>query len=56
MTSEKYKERRKALGLTQPQLAEKLGVTKKTITDRERGAVGISDEAALAILSLTSEK
>jgi DNA-binding XRE family transcriptional regulator len=51
MDAENYKAARKQLGLNQEQLAEKLGVTRKTITSRETGAP-IGKEAQMAIKSL----
>lgn len=48
MTPEDYKAARKRIGLNQSQLAEKLGVTRKTITSRENGAP-ISKEAEMAL-------
>jgi len=55
MNSEEYKKLRKETGMIQKDLAEKLGVTRKTITDRERGAAKITEEAALAIRQIASD-
>lgn len=55
LTPEGYKERRKALGLTQEELAKRLGVSRKTVVLRESGKT-ITKEAELAILSLAPEK
>ena len=55
MKPAEYKQIRKELGLLQKDLAEKLGVSRKTITDRERGAVKITEEAALAIHQISSD-
>ena len=53
MTAAEYKMLREKLGLTQAELAGRLGVTRKTINARENGAK-ITEEASLAILSLFS--
>jgi DNA-binding XRE family transcriptional regulator len=53
MTGTEYKAIREKLGLTQAGLASRLGVTRKTVNSRETGAGRITEEAALAILSLT---
>ena len=55
MNPEEYTKLRKGLGLLQKDLAEKLGVTRKTITDRERGAATITKESALAIRQIAAE-
>lgn len=52
MTAAKYKATREALGLTQENLAKRLGVTRATINAREAGRVPITAESALAILAL----
>ncbi len=49
MTPNTYKQYRKALGLTQTELAERLGVTRQCITLRETGRAPINKEAELAI-------
>ena len=54
MTPAEYKALREKLGLTQAGLAALLGVTRKTVNSRETGAVRITEEAALAIRSLSS--
>lgn len=51
MTAFEYKSIRENLALTQGELAEILGVTRKTINARENGAK-ITEEAAIAIRSL----
>lgn len=48
MTGPAYRAIREALGLTQHELAEKLGVTKRTIINREQGG-HMTQEAAMAI-------
>jgi DNA-binding XRE family transcriptional regulator len=53
MTASEYKALREKLGLTQAGLAAVLGVTRKTVNSRETGAVRITEEARLAILSLS---
>jgi DNA-binding XRE family transcriptional regulator len=52
MTADEYKAHREKLGLTQAGLAARLEVTRKTINARENGATRITEEAALAIVSL----
>lgn len=54
MTPGEYKSLRQKLGLTQAGLAALLGVTRKTVSSRESGAVRITEEAALAIRALSS--
>ena len=56
MEPSKYKAARERLGLTQAQLAERLGVTRKTINRREAGEATITTEAELAIRSLAKGK
>ena len=53
MTAPEYKSARETLGITQAALAEKLGVTRRTIISRESGA-RITVEAALAIRALVA--
>ena len=53
MTGTEYKSLREKLGLTQAGLASRLGVTRKTVNARETEAVRITEEAALAIRSLS---
>lgn len=55
MTAPEYKAQREKLGLTQAELASRLGVTRKTINARENGAK-ITEEAARAIRSLSGAK
>jgi len=52
MTDTEYKALREKLGLTQAGLASRLGVTRKTVNQRERGGK-ITEEAAMALESLT---
>lgn len=52
MTATEYKQTREKLGLSQMALALALGVTNKTISNRERGAKPITKEAEMAILFL----
>lgn len=52
MTAAEYKHERKRRGLTQAALAALVGVRQGTVSDRETERIGISREAALAILSL----
>ena len=52
MTGPEYRAIRLALGLTQRELAERLGVRENTIWRRENGQREISPEAELAIKSL----
>ena len=52
MTPEQYKATRKAIGFKQHELAERLGVTRETVCNRERGTAIISKEAAMAIKHL----
>ena len=49
---EQYKARRLELGLTQKELAKRLGVTPMTVSRRERGIINIGEEAFCAIMSL----
>jgi len=51
MTGAEYKAARKRLG-TQAEVALRLGVARSTVADRERGAMVITREAALAISAL----
>lgn len=53
MTAAEYRAHRKKLSLTQAGLAARLEVSRKTVNERETGAVRITEEASLAILSLT---
>lgn len=56
MTPADYKAAREALGLTQAQLAERLGVTRATINAREAGRTPITEEASLAIRALRPKR
>jgi DNA-binding XRE family transcriptional regulator len=56
MTPEQYKVARKHLGLTQADLADILGVTRKTVNSREAGAAPIIAESAIAINALAKQK
>jgi len=49
MNAEQYKAARERLKLTQADLAAALGVSRKTVNARERGAVPVSAEAAFAM-------
>lgn len=51
MTAAEYKARRERLGLTQVELAARLGVSRRTIINREQGRL-IPLEAQLAITLL----
>ena len=44
MTKQEFKEIRLALGLSQQQLASKLGILKNQISKIERGAAGITEQ------------
>jgi len=54
MKGEEYRAIRKRIG-TQAEVAERLGVHRVTIADRERGAQPISRESELAILMLATD-
>ena len=54
MTATEYKAIRERLGLTQAGLAALLGVSLRTIANRESGVHPISHEAAVAIRSLAT--
>jgi DNA-binding XRE family transcriptional regulator len=49
MTTKEYREIRKKLKLSQMTLADVVGVTNKTISNRERGTKPITKEAEMAI-------
>lgn len=51
MNAAEYKSIRERLGLTQADLAIRLGVTSRTIINRESGGK-ITEEAALAVIAL----
>lgn len=53
MTPAEYREIRQSLGLTQRELAERLGVDPQTISRRERGELPILREAVLAIRAVS---
>ena len=55
MTSNQYKATRERLGMTQAQLAAKLGVTVLTVKRRERDGAKIGREAEIAIKALTKQ-
>jgi len=40
---------RKALGLTQVELAERVGITANSVARQERGEIGISEPVALLV-------
>lgn len=52
MTPYRYKAERTKRGLSQVALAALVGVRQGTISDRETGRAAITQEAAMAILSL----
>jgi len=52
MTANEYREAREKLGLSQMALAAAVGVTNKTISNRERGSKPVTKEAEMAILFL----
>lgn len=56
MTATEYKSLRERLGLTQAGLAALLGVSRRTIANREAGVHPISHEAERAIKSLARTK
>lgn len=53
MTTEEYRKKRKQLGLTQTELAARLGVSVMTVKRRESGGI-ITKEAEIAINALSS--
>jgi len=55
MNAKEYRELREMLGLSQAALASALGVTNKTISNRERGTKPIAKEAELAMRELFSQ-
>ena len=52
MKPSEYKATREKLKMTQAQLADRLGVTRKTVNARETGATTISKEAAMSIAAI----
>jgi DNA-binding XRE family transcriptional regulator len=52
MEHEEYRARRKALGMTQQQLAEELGITRDTIIAREAGTRRLTGEHFHALRSI----
>lgn len=56
MTGEELRRLRKRLGLTQAQLAERVGVTRNTIARQERGESGIGEPLARLIRLLAEQK
>lgn len=55
MTPQEFKEIRLALGLSQQQLASKIGILKNQISKIERGAAGITDQKEDAMKMLLLE-
>jgi len=55
VTPENYKTERKLRG-SQEQVAAQLGVRQATVSDRETGAMAITPEAWLALLSLPKKR
>ena len=55
MTKQEFKEIRLALGLSQQQLASKIGILKNQISKIERGAAGITDQKEEAMKMLLLE-
>lgn len=49
---EEYRSRRKAMGLTQQQLADELGVGRDTVVAREAGKSRLIDEHFHALISI----
>lgn len=56
MNSIAYKEKRKALGYTQSELAAELAVRQATVSDRENEAAPITREAWLALNALPKKR
>jgi DNA-binding transcriptional regulator YiaG len=56
MTADKFKEARQSLGLTQQELAKKLGIKLAKLRNWEQGRNAVSDEAVTAIRWLISGK
>ena len=55
MTPQEFKEIRMVIGLSQQQLASKLGILKNQISKIERGAAGITDQKEEAMEMLLRE-
>jgi len=55
LTNDEYRAAQSTLGLTNKQLAEKLGVTQDTIVKRKSGRTPITTEAAIAIKKLLGD-
>lgn len=55
MTPQEFKEIRLALGLTQQQLAPKIGILKNQISKIERGVAGITEQKEEAMTMLLLE-
>ena len=56
MTACDYKTEREKRGYTQAKLAARLRVDPQTVSRRERGEIPITNEAALALLSLPKNR
>lgn len=56
MTRQEFRERRKALGMTQAQLAAALGVHAVTVSKWERGVLVIPVSIALALDALAAQR
>jgi transcriptional regulator with XRE-family HTH domain len=56
MNGREYKAARKARGLTQAELAARVGLDPQTISRRERSELPITKEAELAVLSLPKKR
>ena len=54
MTPDQYKATRKAIGLKQHELAERLGLSRVTVCNRENGTSAISKEADLALVMIAA--
>jgi DNA-binding XRE family transcriptional regulator len=52
MTPDQYREMRLALGMTQADLADQLGLPREAIVRREKGTQKITGEADIAIRAL----
>ena len=55
MTPQEFKEIRMVIGLSQQQLASKIGILKNQISKIERGAAGITDQKEEAMKMLLRE-